>query len=69
MGLGGPVGQWLEIPEISLRMKQLQQSNFALSLNDVFGSSNIKKALQANRQFEWNYLNLLTWADVRGIDA
>jgi asparagine synthase (glutamine-hydrolysing) len=69
MGLGGPVEQWLEIPEISLRMKQLQQSNFALSLNDVYGSSNIQRALQANRQFAWNYLNLLIWADVRGIDA
>lgn len=69
MGLGGPVDQWLKIPEISSRMKQLQQSNFALSLNDVYGSSNIQRSLQANRQFAWNYLNLLIWADVRGIDG
>ena len=69
MGLGGPVEQWLAIPEVSLRLIQLQQSKFAKNLNEVFGSSNIQNALKSNKQFEWNFLNLLIWADVRGIDA
>ncbi len=69
MGLGGPVDKWLAIPEVSFRLRQLQQSKFARNLNEVFGSNNIHNALKSNKQFEWNYLNLLIWADRRGIDA
>jgi hypothetical protein len=68
MGLGGPVEQWLSIPEVSLRMKQLRKSKFAMKLNEVYGSSNLQNALNSNKQFEWNLLNLLIWADARGID-
>jgi len=68
MGLGGPVEQWLSIPEVSLRLKQLQKSKFAMKLNEVYGSSNLQNALNSNKQFEWNLLNLLIWADARGID-
>jgi asparagine synthase (glutamine-hydrolysing) len=69
MGLGGPVEQWLAIPEVSLRLRQLQQSTFARNLSEIFGSKNIQNALKSNKQFEWNFLNLLIWADARGIDA
>ena len=68
MGLGGPVEQWLAIPEVSIRMKQLQKSKFALKLNEAYGSFHVQNALNSNKQFEWNYLNLLIWADARGID-
>jgi asparagine synthase (glutamine-hydrolysing) len=68
MGLGGPVDQWLSIPEVSLRLKQLQKSKFAMKLKEVYGSSNLQNALNSNKQFEWNLLNLLIWADARGID-
>jgi hypothetical protein len=42
MGLGGPVEQWLAIPEVSLRLRQLQQSTFARNLSEIFGSKNIQ---------------------------
>jgi asparagine synthase (glutamine-hydrolysing) len=66
-GLGGPVAHWLEIPVVKNRLIGLQSDPFAKSLNEVFGDVNLNRAMNSNSQFKWNYLNLLLWAEMRGI--
>lgn len=66
-GLGGPVGYWLEIPTINRKLIALQTTPFSNSLEKVFGTTRIMKAINASPQFKWNYLNLLLWAERREI--
>jgi len=69
LGLGGPVSHWLNIVDIKNRIAGLQNSLFASSINEVFGYEIIKKSRNSSPQFEWNYLNLLLWAEIRGING
>lgn len=66
-GLGGPVNYWLNIPTINRRLTALERTPFSNSLKTVFGTTRIKKAMNASPQFKWNYLNLLLWAETRDV--
>ena len=67
LGLGGPVTQWLQIPEIDLAFKKLMTSHAKDPLlAKLMGSDLHSFSLKANQE-KWNLFSYLQWRETRGL--